>query len=98
VTVTGTVLVASECSELGNNIVGSSLVIKDESGTILGSYTIDTSGKPEREYFCSHYFEFPDVPTTASQYTISTNNGGGVTQSRSQMEQNNWFVELSIGF
>lgn len=75
---------------------GSSVVVKDASGTIIGSatlrdgVTVGTAGNQ-----CN--FMFALILPQSSFYQFQIGNRAGVTYSLAQMKQANWTISLSLG-
>ena len=80
-------------SDLGH---GASVVLLDESGTILASTTLD-QGTVLGTTRCSFSFTLTGVTDTAKFYAVQVSHRGQVTQSHDEMVTLGWVFALTIG-
>jgi hypothetical protein len=73
---------------------GLQVTISDQSGTVIGTGTLD-SGRV-LETGCVFRFEVNNIPV-ASFYKVAVGRRGEISYSLDQMKQASWSVELSLG-
>lgn len=74
---------------------GVSVVVKDSTGTIIGTGPLLYASKASNETHCAFTFSFGIAPTDF--YVVSVGNRGGVTYSRAQLEGAGWNLDLTLG-
>ena len=74
---------------------GAEVAVHDEEGDLIGSSQLD-SGEPIEELACEFRFVIEDLPD-AKFYSIEVSQRGDVTFSKSELEEQDWKVELSLG-
>lgn len=74
---------------------GASVLLKDESGTVLSSTTlgIGIGGGS----MCIFTFTLQNVPDTAKFYVVSVSHRGEVSNSHAEMDADGWTYSLSMG-
>lgn len=75
---------------------GASVTIKDQNGRILGSGSLD-AGVSYDDASCTFDFTVADIREDQQQYSVEISHRGQITNSRSEMESNNWRFDLTLG-
>lgn len=74
---------------------GAQVTVKDGNGTTLATSNL-LEGVASNAFDCDFAFALPDVPE-AEFYAVEVSHRGEITSSRRELEDNNWFVGLSLG-
>ena len=74
---------------------GAQVTVKDENGHVLATSDL-LEGVAASDYECDFAFAIPDVPE-ARFYAVEISHRGEITNSRRDLERNDWFVGLTLG-
>jgi hypothetical protein len=74
---------------------GAQVTVKDENGHVLATSDL-LSGVASSDIECDFAFVVADVPD-ARFYAVEVSHRGEITNSRQEMEDNAWFVGLTLG-
>jgi hypothetical protein len=74
---------------------GSSVILKDETGTVIGSTFLGTGTGTSTD--CTFTFSMPNVPDTAKFYVITVSHRGDISKSHAELAANGWAFYLTMG-
>jgi Protein of unknown function (DUF2510) len=76
---------------------GTTVILTNESGTILGSAALDAGTADTTAGTCTYHFAVPGVPENQSQYAVEVAHRGKVVNSRADMQASGWTFALTLG-
>lgn len=74
---------------------GAQVTVRDGEGHVLATSDL-LEGVASSDYECDFPFAVPDVPE-ARFYAVEISHRGEITNSRRDLERNDWFVGLTLG-
>jgi hypothetical protein len=74
---------------------GSSVILKDETGTVIGSTELGTGTGTSTD--CTFTFSMANVPDTAKFYVITVSHRGDISKSHDELAANGWAFDLTMG-